>query len=123
MKVLIDANVILRYLLEDNEEMALMAEQVINGDAWATPEVLAEVEYVLRDVYELPRKEIYGKFCEMGGIIDFEPRDVVLQAIKEYGQTKLDFVDCVLIAYNKLGISRVFTFDKEINRELVKSGK
>ena len=120
MNILIDANVILRYLLDDDEDMSLIAEQIINSDAWTTPEVMAEVEYVLRDVYELPRKDIHAAFCEIGGVVHFEPEDVILQAIKEYKGSNLDFVDCILIAYQRLGITRVFTFDKGINKRLSK---
>lgn len=118
MNILIDANVILRYLLDDDENMSLIAEQIINSDAWTTPEVMAEVEYVLRDIYELPRKDIHAAFCELGGIIHFEPEDIILQAIKEYNETNLDFVDCILVAYQKLEVSRIFSFDKGINRRL-----
>jgi len=43
---LIDANVILRYLLNDHEEMSQKAKTVIMGGACTTVEVLAEVVYV-----------------------------------------------------------------------------
>ena len=49
--VMLDANVILRYLLNDNEEMALKAEKVIKTQkALVTIEVIAEV-VVLEFVY------------------------------------------------------------------------
>lgn len=118
--ILIDANVILRYLLDDIEDLSLIAEQIINSDSWTTPEVLAEVEYVLRDVYELSRKDIHAAFCELAGVVYFEPQDIILKAIQEYADSNLDFVDCILVAYSKLGKSRVFTFDKGINKRLTK---
>ena len=51
-KILIDANVILRYLLNDVEEMSKKAEEVIKYGAWTLPEVIAEVIYVLKSVYQ-----------------------------------------------------------------------
>ena len=43
MKSIIDANVILRYILDDNEEMAEKAAHVIQSGARTLPEVIAEV--------------------------------------------------------------------------------
>ncbi len=47
MKTIIDANVILRYLLRDNEEMYLKATEIINKGACTLYEIIAEVVYVL----------------------------------------------------------------------------
>ena len=72
-KVLIDTNVILRFLLDDNEEQALIAEHVIDGDAWNTPEVLAEITYVLGSVYGMPRKDIHDALCIISNEIEIKP--------------------------------------------------
>lgn len=47
MKKLIDANVILRYLLGDHPEYSEKAKKVIEEGAYTLPEVIAEVVYVL----------------------------------------------------------------------------
>lgn len=52
MKKLIDANVILRYLLEDHPQLSPEAKKVIESGAYTLPEVLAEVVYVLKGVYK-----------------------------------------------------------------------
>lgn len=45
--VMLDANMILRYLLDDNKEMAdKAAEYIDSGNAIVTIEVIAEVIYV-----------------------------------------------------------------------------
>ncbi|MBR6096455.1 MAG: hypothetical protein IKP82_05895 [Oscillospiraceae bacterium] len=50
---------ILRYLLNDDQEMANRAEQYLNaGDVHVTIEVIAELVYVLRGVYSLERGQI-----------------------------------------------------------------
>ena len=52
--ILFDANMILRYLLNDDPDMAKKAEQfIIAGDVFVTIEVIAEVVYVLKGVYHL----------------------------------------------------------------------
>ena len=58
MKI-IDANIILRYLLEDNEELSKKATNIIeNMEILISYEVIAEVVYVLEKVYKIERKEI-----------------------------------------------------------------
>ena len=53
--ILLDANYILRYLLRDNEEMYLIAEEIILNNAYMVlNEVVAEVVYVLEKVYKVP---------------------------------------------------------------------
>lgn len=113
----VDTNVLLRYLLDDNEEQALIAEHVIDGGAWTSPEVLAEITYVLGSVYEAEREDIKAALDVLANIIRFQPDDVTRSAIEEYGNTKLDFVDCMAVAYNKYG-ERVFSFDKGVNKRM-----
>lgn len=117
-KPLLDTNVILRYLLDDLEDQSLIAEHLIDGGAWTTPEILAEVTYILEDYYEVERKDIAAALCIIANNLDFEPQDAALQAIKEYDSSNLDFVDCMVVAYHRLGISDVFSFDKDVNRRL-----
>ena len=50
----VDANVILRYLLDDVQEQAEAARRAIDAGAWTTAEVVAEVAYVLSGVYGVP---------------------------------------------------------------------
>ena len=117
-KILVDTNVILRYLLDDNEEMALLAEQVIEGGAWTTPEVLAETTYVLEDVYGFPREKVSEALNIVFIHVEARPFEIVKRAIGEYEKTDLDFVDCMMVAYGAKGKERACTFDKGVNRRL-----
>lgn len=57
--VMLDANVILRYLLNDDERMASEAENIIkNMPVQVTIEIVAEVVYVLKGVYHIGRMEM-----------------------------------------------------------------
>ena len=42
----------------------------------------------------------------------------MFHAIKIFAETKLDFVDCILAAYNNIENFEVFTFDKDLNKIL-----
>ena len=57
-QTLLDANAVLRYLLEDIEAQATKVEQAIIRGAEVTIEVLAECVYVLEGVYHVPRQRV-----------------------------------------------------------------
>lgn len=115
---LIDANVILRYLLNDNQEMAQQAKAVIDGGAYTKPEIIAEVVYVLKGVYHVTRADIQVFIKEMLKSVYCMESDKVSYAVDVYAETTLDFVDCLLIAYHALGGEDVFTFDKKLANHL-----
>lgn len=119
-KFLIDANVILRYLLNDIEEMANEAEKIIKFGAFTVPEVIAEVVYVLKSVYKVERREISNAILEILKEIEIEHKNVINEAVKIFSETNLDFVDCILIAYSKFENVEIFSFDKKLNNKLKK---
>ena len=56
---MLDANVILRYLLNDDDRMASEAGNIIkNMPVQVTMEIVTEVVYVLKGVYHIGRMEI-----------------------------------------------------------------
>ena len=115
---LVDANVILRYLLNDNQEMSQQAKAVIGSGAYTKPEIIAEVVYVLKGVYHATRADIRFFIREMLNSVHCTERDEVAHAVDVYANTSLDFVDCLLIAYHVLGKEDVFTFDKNLAKRL-----
>ena len=120
MKILIDANVILRYLLNDVEEMAKKSAEIINAGAFTLPEVIAEVIYVLKSVYKVERGEIATAILEIFNEIDVANKKIMIEAVKIFAESTLDFVDCILIAYNKVENVEIFSFDKKLNNRLSK---
>ncbi|MCM1087297.1 MAG: PIN domain-containing protein [Muribaculaceae bacterium] len=115
---LIDTNVILRFVLNDNDEMAKLATEVIVSGAYTKPEIIAEVVYVLKSVYSTPRDKIKSIIRGLSAIIRIENADCVVYAIDLFASTSLDFVDCLLVAYHSLNDETVFTFDKKLNKHL-----
>jgi predicted nucleic-acid-binding protein len=116
-----DANIILRYILQDNREMADKVELWIQQAKYFIPiEVIAEVVYVLHKVYRVDRckieRELTITINEKNAVIPH--REVVFEALQIYVQTKLDFVDCLLIGYAKIEGHHIITFDKKLNQLL-----
>mgnify|MGYP001637955133 CR=1 FL=1 len=112
---MLDANMILRYLLNDNEKMADEAERIIReGNVWITIEVLAEVVYVLKGVYSIGREEIKSSLLGFMSEVESNENEVIEVGLKTYAEQNLDFVDCILYAYYKVKNCEIKTFDKKL---------
>ena len=119
--LILDTNMILRYLLQDNEEQFATVEEVIKAnDVHTTVEVIAEVVYVLSSVYRVPRNEVSWMIHCILLDVRVENLKTLRYALGLFDQTSLDFVDCILVAYHKvLGVD-IMSFDKKLNSALEK---
>ncbi len=116
-----DANIILRYLLNDNEELSEKATMIIENNEVLLPnEVIAEIVYVLEKVYGVKNEEISDILLELFNYTNIVVNDidVLEEAFLLFGKRRLDFVDTLLYAYNKVKGYEVYTFDKKLNRLL-----
>ena len=113
----VDTNYIIRYLVNDNIEMADIAEEILTTkNVFISNEILAEAVYVLSGVYGISKIDISNQLL---ALISFENITVsnlkVIQDTFEIFKTKnLDFVDCLLCAYSHN--DEIFTFDKKLNK-------
>jgi len=120
--VIVDANVVLRYLLEDDDKSFKKAkeffEEVFSGKkvAYLLQSVIAEIVYVLKGIYKVERKEISDILIELlkRKNIKTEDKNIVINALKIYADKNLDFVDCLICAYKNN--FEIFTFDKKLNK-------
>ena len=111
---LIDANVILRYLLREPPEQAEQARAVIAAGAFTGMEVIAEVVYVLQKVYGVKREEISNAVMRIAGEVAIAEHDALSCAMELFRTRNLDFVDCVLAARSLVNGDDVFSFDKKL---------
>ncbi len=119
----IDANIVLRYLLNDSAELSTKATQIIDNDNvsyFLCDGVCAEIVYVLQKVYSVEREIIQTTltaFFQKSNIFvsDF---NVIAQALTFYAVKNIDFIDSILLAYNKINKSKVLTFDKKLAKFL-----
>ena len=119
---IVDANVILRYLLKDNEELYKKAESMFNDILLGKKKILllhtviAEVVYVLQKLYKVDRREIAEVLKELLKIksIKVNDREIILRALDIFEKKSLDFVDCILCAYGSK--HAILSFDKEVEK-------
>ena len=110
----VDANYIIRYFINDNEEMAKIAEEtLLNEKVFLSHEVLAEVIYVLNGVYDIPKKEISLKLIELLNQENVNSVEgITIEALMIFVDKNIDFVDALLCAYSKK--DEIRTFDKKL---------
>jgi len=119
--LILDTNMILRYLLKDNEEQSAAAAEIIRTkDVHTTAEVIAEAIYVLSGIYKINRNEVSWMIHCILLDVRVENLKSLRYALGLYNQTSLDFVDCLLIAYHKVLGVEVLSFDKKLNSNLEK---
>ena len=58
------------------------------------------------------------KWLQLLDLVYIENKAIVKSALTLYGQSTLDFPDCILISYNWIRSQLIFSFDKKLNREL-----
>ena len=117
-KKLVDTNIILRYLIHDVESQQEEVDALIASGVATIPEVLPEVVYALRKYYNVDKQKTAEALLAVLDEIDVEHKPVMIRAAKLYGETNLDFVDCLLIAYRDLENLEVLTFDKDLKKLL-----
>jgi predicted nucleic-acid-binding protein len=120
MKI-VDANIVLRYLLNDTEDLSEKAANLLeNNEVFVPNEVIAEIVYVLEKVYKVENSEISRVLMEFFHCDNLAVSDigVVNEAFRLYGRKRLDFVDTLLYAYYKVGNHEIYTFDKKLNKLL-----
>jgi len=117
----IDANIILRYILEDHAELSPMAKKLIGENIIETPiEVLCEVVFVLSRIYGIARKDIADTLLDFYHNTNciLPHREAVIKGIEYFGEKSLDFVDCILAGYYKAENVEIKTFDVKLDKLL-----
>lgn len=123
-RYLLDANAVLRFLLQDNEEQFQHVRKIVRTEScYVTLEILAEVCYVLEGLYQVSREDIVSNFRKLNNDVIILNVDILLRALEIFNETpKLDFVDCLLYGYKKEKGIDIVTFDRKLQKRLEKEG-
>lgn len=118
----LDTNVLVRFLVRDDEDQFVRAQKLIRREAQSgTPVfvshlVLLETEWVLRSRYKLSKTELLGAFSDLLSAVDmtFEDEHTVEEALFVWKNCPAQFADCLIGArYRTLGCSATATFDAD----------
>jgi predicted nucleic-acid-binding protein len=117
----LDTNVLVRYLVRDDQPQFEKARKLIkresdrNTPVLVSLLVLLETEWVLRSRYELSKSEILAAFSALLDAADltFEDEPSVEQALYTWNESAADFADWLISARNsRLGCAATATFDE-----------
>jgi predicted nucleic-acid-binding protein len=121
----IDTNVLVRFLVRDDEKQAQIVYQAfkkaeMDKQTFFVPLlVVLETVWVLDSVYKLSRKEILDALYELLllPVLKFESASTIHRFISLAGKNEIDLSD-LLIACSAIlsGCDRVLTFDKKASR-------
>jgi predicted nucleic-acid-binding protein len=116
---IVDANVILRYLLRDHKSHFIKSKKIIEQrEVFIPAEVLAEVVYVLEKIYEIPKNRISYALTELLAYPNIATADkaVSYESLNIYKTENIDFVDALLVSYHRVNQHRIHSFDKKVNK-------
>ena len=121
---LVDTNLIVRYLVHDNEKHAKAAGRLFDacdrGDLVIVllPVVLAECVFVLESFYGHARGDIasaLGRLISSPGV-EIGSASIHLDALDRYRKTKVHFVDCLIAATAATEDMPIASFDRDLRK-------
>lgn len=123
-KVLLDANVIIRFLTRDHEEHYLKSIEVFENiesghtEALLMDFILAEVVYVLKRIYKHEKEDISSvlKKLLLYKHLYTDNKIVTFEALEIYAKRNIDFADAMLCAKKKVEGFTIVSFDKDVER-------
>lgn len=121
----VDTNVLVRFLVRDDEAQFDKARKLIKREVAAGRRVLVsqlvllETEWVLRSRYSLPKNLIIETFSSLLDATDvrLEDEPAVEEALFNWRDATADFADCLIGAKNRrLGCRATATFDVKASK-------
>lgn len=123
-KYLVDTNVILRLILNDNDNLYQQAkiffQQAKNKKIQIVilPEIIFELDYVLRGLYKLSKNESAKILLEIvkTPYLKIENRDLFIESLEKYLQLNIDLFDIYLFLVAKKQSASLYSFDKDFKK-------
>ena len=121
----IDTNVLVRFLVQDDEGQFEKARKLIKREVAAGRKVfinqlvLMETEWVLRRRYAVPKSQIIVALSGLLEAVDVQLEDepVIEEALFNWKETTADFADCLIGAKNRrMGCTATVTFDNKTSK-------
>ena len=121
----LDTNVLVRYLVQDDDRQFALAEQLIKatlragGTLYVLITVLLELEWVLRSNFGFGKDQVINAMSSLLASVElsFESEAAAEVALALYQRNKADFADCVHVALaHAAGESPLWTFDRAASK-------
>ena len=124
MVYLIDANVIIRFLVGDNEEHLTKSREIFrqieNGSLQVEilDVVMMEIFFVLTKFYKFPPKEVIDDLktiLALEGVVNGD-KVILFETLTLVRERNIDFVDALICAKSRLQGYGKLSFDSDVDR-------
>lgn len=120
MSKVIDANVIVRFLVAESPALVAKIKNYLNSQEKIvfTDVTLAEIIWILTSYYKFEKKDILEKIQFLLEVENFViNRPVIVKALFYYQQFNIDYIDAYLAAYTEEnGMKELISFDKSLDK-------
>ena len=126
-KVVIDTNLLVRYLINDDQKKAEAVDNLLDRAAKGEVRiivpsvVIAELVWVLESFYQLKAGailELVEAIINTSGL-DVTDKSTIISALRLYKSKNIDFIDAWIIEFAKeRGVKTIYTFDKRHFRDI-----
>ncbi|KKR33294.1 MAG: PilT protein domain protein [Candidatus Gottesmanbacteria bacterium GW2011_GWC2_39_8] len=122
--ILVDANVLIRFLLRDHPKLSEEAKQIfLRGEKgevkiYIDEVVIAETVWVLTSFYKIGREQLGQsllKLISQDWMINSKKR-IIIQTLDLFLSCRLDYIDCWLLAVSRINKISLKTFDKMLEK-------
>lgn len=119
--VLIDANLIIRFLTEDDNIKATAVGKLLSHSKeplLLTDVTLAEIVWVLTSYYEIPKENVCDKLQSLLMLENIQAnKELLLQALALYQNHNISFIDAYLASYALTEkINKIYSFDRDFDK-------
>ena len=126
-KAVIDTNLLVRYLINDDQKKAEAVDNLLDRAAKGEVRiivpsvVIAELVWVLESFYQLKAGailELVEAIINTSGL-DVTDKSTIISALRLYKSKNIDFIDAWIIEFAKeRGVKTIYTFDKRHFRDI-----
>ena len=129
MVSLIDTNIIIRFLVRDNEEHFVLSKEIFEQVQLGVvkveilSEVLMEVLFVMTKVYKIPKNIVIEKLKSLlllDGVVN-DDKAICIDALNLMQNKNIDYVDALICTKNVLQGYGKISFDKDVMKKCEKN--
>ena len=124
----IDTNAFLRLLLDDIPSQAKEVEKILeqakklNIKLHVAQIVIFELNFILDKYYHFPKNEIINKLKSVvqTPYLDIQDREVFIVSLKVFADNNISLADSFILAKSKIENWELFTFDRNLQKYLLR---
>ena len=123
-KIVVDANAILRFFLNDIPKQKIAFEKLLyqakdSKILLIIPQIIIfELQFILDKYYHFSKADVINrlKVLVSTDYLEIESRKQLITALTIYSSSAIDFVDCFLAAVAQSREADIFTFDQRLKK-------